>query len=214
MEIIYLGYSCFKIRGRNTSIIIDPYSSDASNFKLGKVTADIVLVTHNHEGHNNVAGVSENPFVVRGPGEYEIKGVRIFGLPTFHDKEEGKTKGKNTIYQVTIDGINILHCGDLGHILPEKIVEELDDINIIMVPIGGNSTITSKEALETVSDLEPSVVIPMHYATIGNGDKKSAEVDDFIKELGEEIKPVEKLVVSKDKLPENTQLVILEAKNG
>lgn len=220
MDITFLGYSCFKIRGKNTIIVIDPYSPEVSGLKLGKVSADIVLVTHNHPGHNNISAVSENPFVVTGPGEYEIKGTRVFGLPTFHDKENGSLKGKNTMYQITIDGINILHCGDLGHTLPENILGQLEDIQVLMVPIGGNSTITSKEALVVVIQVEPQIIIPMHYAKIGKSDKTEklersdiAEVDQFLKELGQDVKPVEKLTVTKDKLPEETQLVVLEAKN-
>ena len=115
VDIYYLGHSCFRIKGKKTTVVIDPFNPTAIGLKLPKdLMADIVLSTHNHDGHNNVSAVSGDPIVITGPGEYEVKGVTIFGMGTFHDEEKGKSRGRNTIYKFTVDGITFLHLGDLG----------------------------------------------------------------------------------------------------
>lgn len=214
MDLTWYGQACFKIKGKNAIVVCDPYDPAAVGLKLVKLTADIVTVSHQHPDHNYVAGVTKagesDPFVISGPGEYGTLGVSILGIPTYHDKQSGSQRGANTIYQIEIDGITILHCGDLGHKLTDGQLEELSDIDILLIPVGGVYTISYDDAAEVVSEIEPSMVIPMHYKV--DGLKYNLDpVDKFLKEMGaEKIAPVPKLTVPRDKLPEETEVVVLE----
>jgi len=215
MEIRWLGQSCFRIKGKYTTIITDPFSSD-TGYSLGKQKADIVTVSHQHGDHNNIAAIDGNPKPVTGPGEYEIIGsseidaVIILGIATFHDKENGAKLGKNTVFLMEIDELSVCHLGDLGHILTDEQVEELGDIDVLMIPVGGNTTIDAQAAAELVRKLEPKAVIPMHYKT----DAVTMEldpIDRFLKEIGVNgIDPQPKLLLSKSNLPQNTQASLLQ----
>lgn len=208
MEINWLGHSCFRIKGAHTTVITDPYSPN-SGYSLGKQTARIITVSHQHPEHSYVSGIAGEPRQVKGPGEYEIGGVMIIGMPTFHDGEKGKTKGKNTIYLIEIDDISVCHLGDLGHTLTAEQAEELGNIDVLLVPVGGVSTITASAAAEIVRQLEPKIVIPMHYKTLML--KRELEpVDKFLTEMGvKEVTPQPKLTVTRANLPITTQVVLL-----
>ena len=208
MEINWLGHSCFRIKGTRTTVITDPYSPN-SGYSLGKQTARIVTVSHQHPEHSYVSGIAGEPRQVKGPGEYEIGGVMIIGMPTFHDTEKGKTKGKNTLYLIEIDDIAVCHLGDLGHVLTAEQAEELGNIDVLLVPVGGVSTINASKAAEVVRQLEPKIVIPMHYKTLLL--KRELEpVDKFLTEMGvKEVSPQPKLTVTKANLPITTQVILL-----
>jgi L-ascorbate metabolism protein UlaG (beta-lactamase superfamily) len=208
MEITWLGHSCFRIRGSHTTIITDPYSPDLG-YSLGKPTAHIVTVSHQHPGHSYVSGIGGEPKLVTRPGEYEINGVLIIGMTTFHDTEGGKNRGKNTIYLIEIDEVSICHLGDLGHVLTTKQVEEIDNIDVLLIPVGGVSTIDAARAAEVVRQLDPKVVVPMHYKT--EALKRELDpVDKFLKEMGsKQIEPQPKLSVTKANLPLSTQVFLL-----
>ena len=208
MEINWLGHSCFRIKGSHTTVITDPYSPN-SGYSLGKQTARIVTISHQHPEHSFVSGIGGEPRQVKGPGEYEIGGVMIVGMPTFHDAEKGKTKGKNTIYLIEIDDITVCHLGDLGHVLTAEQAEELGNIDVLLVPVGGVSTINASKAAEVVRQLEPKIVMPMHYKTLML--KRELEpVDKFLTEMGvKEVTPQPKLSVTKANLPLTTQVVLL-----
>jgi len=203
-----LGHSCFRIKGSHTTVITDPYSPN-SGYSLGKQTARIVTISHQHPEHSFVSGIGGEPRQVKGPGEYEIGGVMIVGMPTFHDAEKGKTKGKNTIYLIEIDDITVCHLGDLGHVLTAEQAEELGNIDVLLVPVGGVSTINASKAAEVVRQLEPKIVMPMHYKTLML--KRELEpVDKFLTEMGvKEVTPQPKLSVTKANLPLTTQVVLL-----
>jgi L-ascorbate metabolism protein UlaG (beta-lactamase superfamily) len=205
MDITYLGRSSFRIRGKTATVVTDPFDP-AIGIKFPKhVEADVVTVSHEHKDHSAVELVEGSPFVVRGPGEYEIKGIGIVGRSVFHDEKKGEERGKNTIYRIEVDGVSIVHLGDLGHTLSSDEVEELDGVNVLMIPVGGMHTIDAVKAVQVINDIEPAVVIPMHYG--GN----LAPVSVFLKEMGKEsVVPQPKLVLSKDKLPAEMQVVILE----
>jgi L-ascorbate metabolism protein UlaG (beta-lactamase superfamily) len=209
MDISWLGHSCFKIKGRYANIITDPYSPDLG-YSLGKPTAHIVTVSHQHPGHSYVPGVGGEPKLVTGPGEYEINGVLSIGMDTFHDSEKGKKRGKNTTYLIEIDEISVCHLGDLGHVLTTAQVEEIDNIDVLLIPVGGVSTIDAPRAAEIVRQLEPKVVVPMHYKT--EALKRELEpVDRFLKEMGiNEIVSQPKLSFTKANLPANTQVFLLD----
>jgi L-ascorbate metabolism protein UlaG (beta-lactamase superfamily) len=209
MEINWLGHSCFRIKGSHATVITDPYSPELG-YSLGKPTADIVTVSHQHPGHSYVQGIGGEPKQVAGPGEYEISSVLIIGITTYHDKEGGKKKGKNTIYLIQIDEVAICHLGDLGHVLTNEQVEEMENVDILLLPAGGISTIDAPLAAEVVRQLEPKVVVPMHYKT--EALKRELDpVDRFLKEMGvKEIESQPKLSFSKANLPISTQVFLLD----
>jgi L-ascorbate metabolism protein UlaG (beta-lactamase superfamily) len=163
MDITYLGHSSFRIRGKNAVVVTDPYSPDVGLKFPRHIEADIVTVSHDHGDHNAVSQVEGSPYVVNGPGEYEIKGIGVVGISVFHDTEKGASRGRNTIYRIEVDGVSIVHLGDLGHALSSDEVDALDGVNVLLVPVGGLHTIDGKVASQIITDIEPSIVIPMHY---------------------------------------------------
>ena len=214
MDITYLGHASFRIRGKSTVVVTDPYSPDVGLKFPKHIEADIVTVSHDHGDHNCVSQVEGSPFVIKGPGEYEIKGVGVVGFSTFHDEQKGELRGRNTMYRIEIDGISIVHLGDLGHMLSNDDIEALDGVNVLLVPVGGLHTIDATRASQIVNEIEPSIVIPMHYGRPELNQKIFGQLlplATFLKEVGkEDLVPVPKLNISKDKLPAETQVVVLE----
>jgi L-ascorbate metabolism protein UlaG (beta-lactamase superfamily) len=209
MEITWLGHSCFRLRSRDATIITDPYEPKVG-YKMGRVTGDIVTVSHNHYDHNHIEVVQGEPVEVSGPGEYEIKGVNIMGIAAYHDQEQGKKRGRNTIYVIGMDGLSLCHLGDLGHTLTQAQVQDMGNVDILMIPVGGCFTIDAAQAAEVVSMLEPRIVLPMHYKTDAV-DMPIEPVSKFLHELGrEEIAPQPKLTVTASSLPADMQVVLLE----
>jgi len=215
MEIVYFGHSSFRIKGKNAAIITDPHDEKAGKFPKD-AEAGIVTVSHAHEDHNQTKKISGNPFIISGPGEYEIGGTSVVGIHTFHDEKEGSERGANTVYVIEVEGMRVAHLGDLGHKLTENQMEEIGSVDILMIPIGGVYTIDAKTASEVVKQLDPSIVIPMHYKQEGQDAAMFGQLgtlEDFLKELGKtEITPIPKLVMSTDKLPTELQVVVLEKK--
>jgi L-ascorbate metabolism protein UlaG (beta-lactamase superfamily) len=211
MEINWLGHSCFRLKGKDVTLITDPYDKSVG-YSLGRPQADIVTVSHEHFDHGNATAISGNPKIIKGPGEYEIKNVFIKGISTFHDMEEGKARGRNTVYAITIDEVVICHLGDLGHVLTQAQAEELDEIDVLLVPVGGTYTIDATQAAEVVSLLEPKIVIPMHFQTeVLTLGKRLDPVEKFLKEMGQPaVNPQPKLLVTRGALPEETQIVVLD----
>jgi L-ascorbate metabolism protein UlaG (beta-lactamase superfamily) len=214
MIITWLGQSCFKIQTANAVILIDPYESSIG-LKLPKVTPDLLLITHDHFDHGNIAGVSGTPYVVRGPGEYEVRGVFAQGVPAYHDNAEGKERGVITMYRIEADDLKLVHLGDLGQSkLTDEQFEQMNGADILFVPVGGTFTIDAKAAVEVITQLEPRIVIPMHYRIPGLDTKRVpiAGIEAFAKQMG--ISPSakeDKLKIAKKDLPqEETQVIILK----
>ena len=211
MEISWLGHSCFQLRGKNVTLITDPFSPQLGH-SLGKISAPIVTISHNHPGHNFAGGVDGDPRIVRGPGEYEISDVLITGVASYHDNKHGQELGRNTIYIIHIDDLIICHLGDLGHILQEEQLEEVAVADMLLVPIGGQHTINAAQAAEVISQVEPHIVIPMHYSP-PIGDVPNP-LDKFCREMGiEAINPQPKLSITRSALPAETQVVILSIRS-
>ena len=209
MDITWLGHSCFRIKGSHATIITDPYSPDLG-YSLGKPTAHIVTVSHQHQGHSYVQGISGAPKPITGPGEYEIKGVLVIGVATFHDAERGRKRGNNTVYLIEVDEVLVCHLGDLGHALTAEQVEEIDKVDVLLLPVGGVSTIDAPVAAKVVRQLEPKVVIPMHYKTeVLN--RELEPVERFLKEIGvTQLNPQPKLSLTRSSLPDSTQVFLLD----
>lgn len=211
MEIDWFGHACFRLRGRDGTVIVDPYGKDIG-LSFARPRGDIVTISHAHPGHSFAAGVKGDPKIIDGPGEYEIKNIFVTGVPTAHDKKGGKERGANTVYVFDIDGLTICHLGDLGHVPTQPQIEALGNVNILLVPVGGVSTIHGGEAAEIVSMLEPQIVIPMHFAHADLKFKLDSPLK-FFKEMGIKApNAVAALKVTKDNLPSETQVVVLEAR--
>ncbi len=216
MQIIWKGQSCFQIvinREKNNhsdiprsnnqvNLIIDPFD-ETTGPRVPKLEADILLITHDHHDHNNIKGVLGNYFLVTSPGEYEIKDTFIQGVSAFHDSVSGKEKGEVTIYIIEAEGLRICHLGDLGQKeLTEDQVEKIGNIDILIIPVGGVYTISSKEAAKIISQIEPKIVIPMHYQ-IPKLKMKLESLDKFLKTMGvKSPEMLNKLTVKKKDMPE------------
>ncbi len=215
MEIYPLGLSSFRIKGKTGTVVTDPFDPMMVGLKFPKIDgADILTVSHDHADHNHTDGVGGEPFVIKGPGEYEVKGITIVGIASYHDGSSGAERGKNTIYRMSVDNVNICHLGDLGHKLTDEQVDLIGDIDILFVPVGGFYTIDPKTAAAVVAQVEPYIVVPMHYKRAGMSEafNKLDGVEKFLSEMGaEQVAPTNKLTVSKEKLPENTTVVVLES---
>jgi len=208
MEITWLGHACFRLKGSQATVVTDPYPPDLG-YSLGKQTARVVTVSHQHPGHSYIAGIGGEPKVIKGPGEYEIGGILVIGLPTFHDGDGGKQRGKNIVYLIEVDEVAICHLGDLGHVLTTQQVEEIGNVDVLLVPVGGVSTINASMAAEVVRQLEPKIVVPMHYKT--EVLKRELEpVDRFLKEMGvKDVTSRPRLSVTKANLPVSTQVLLM-----
>lgn len=209
MEITWLGHSCFRIKGKEAIVITDP-CHPSLGYSLSRLQADIVTVSHFHPGHCYTEGIISSPREIRGPGEYEVKGVFITGIGTFHDAEQGKKRGKNTVYLLEIDNVILCHLGDLGHLPGPELTEEMGSIEVLLLPVGEISTFSVRTAAELVKRLSPKIVIPMHYK-IPRLVKELEPVDKFLKELGiKQIASHPKLSVSRSTLPTTTQVFVLD----
>lgn len=216
MDITFLGHSSFRLKGKTATVVTDPFDPEVVGLKFPKVAADIVTVSHQHEDHNQADLVKDVKRLVSGPGEYEIMGVSIIGIPTFHDEKKGAKRGKNTIYVYEMDGLRLVHLGDLGHKLHEKILEKIGDIDILMVPVGGGYTIGPTEAVEVARAIEPKIVIPMHYQMPGLNPATFAKLSStkpFLAEIGLLVEKIDKLSVKKENIGEESKVILLEKKN-
>lgn len=211
MQIFWLGHSCFKIQDKDNTIITDPYGP-GYGLKPPRLKAEIVTVSHDHGDHNYTDGIMGDPLIIKGPGEFEVKGIYIRGAKSWHDNQNGKERGDNIIYRLEVDGVSLAHLGDLGHGLDDQLIEFLEGTDVLLIPVGGVYTINAKQAVEIISQIEPRIVIPMHYhqSEFQTKDKLDG-LDKFCKEIGICNKDaVDKLKIIKKELPsEETQVVVM-----
>ena len=211
MEILWLGHSSFRIRGREATVVTDP-CPPASGYNIGKPSADIVTISHPHDNHFYLKAIAGSPRVIQGAGEYEVHGAFITGVATYHDAQKGAARGPNTAYVIEMEDIKVGHLGDLGHTPSAEQAEELTGIDILLIPVGGQTTIDGAKAAEIVSLLEARIVIPMHYATEAFQGKLDPP-DRFLKEMGAtRLEPQPKLTVTRGTVPTDTQVVLLDYK--
>lgn len=214
MDITYLGHSSFKLKTKLATLITDPFDSDFVGLKMGKDEADMVTVSHNHSDHNNIGSIENVRKIIDGPGEYEIAGISVIGIASFHDDKSGAERGKNTIYIFEAEGLRLAHLGDLGHELNEKQLEALGEIDILFIPVGGVYTIGGESALKVARQVEAKITIPMHFKVEGlKGDLNTiADTTSFVKEMGLPVVNTDKLTVKKEMLEDDEKIVLLEKK--
>jgi L-ascorbate metabolism protein UlaG (beta-lactamase superfamily) len=221
MEITYLGHACFKLKNKDgLTVIMDPFKTEDTGLPFVKDVADIVTISHNHDDHNNleaITGPVSRPatFVIDKEGEYEIGGVEITAAKTFHDKTEGADRGKNLIINLRMDGLNLLHLGDLGHKLTDGQIEKIGSVDVMMVSVGGVTSLENDEVMDLIKDIQPSYVIPMHYKV--EGMKEAWNIKHTLQEFLDKNKfvvagePVHKIKVDEGTLPDDTQILIMNA---
>jgi L-ascorbate metabolism protein UlaG (beta-lactamase superfamily) len=212
MDITYLGHSSFKIRGKKISVVTDPFDPEMVGLKYPRLKGDIVTVSHNHQDHNRSDLVKGVKKILDSPGEYEIMEVSVIGISTLHDSKKGSLRGKNIIFIIDIDGISLAHLGDLGHKPTESQLELLEDVDVLMVPVGGEYTIGPTLATEIVQDVGAKVILPMHYNFPGLNQKefsKLASIDLFLSEVGLPVEKLNKLSLKKETLGEDQMVVVL-----
>jgi len=205
MQIQYFGLSSFKISTKEATIITDPFHKD-SGLTPPRGNADILILAEKNKSlYSAVSGISGEHFDVTDPGEYDVKGVTITGIPL---KEEAKHVSVFLIESEDVRILNLTHISEFN--LKEDELEELGEIDILILPVGGNSVLSASAASKVVNEIEPKIVIPSHY--------KMKELildldsmEKFIKEMGGKKEEMEKLTVKKkDLLEEGTKVVVLE----
>ncbi len=215
MKIKWLGHAAFVLTASDgTKIITDPYIPGAYDGAVSydRITerADAVTVSHDHADHNGATLLPGRPEILKGSGDFMVKGIRIQAVETFHDSKEGTERGKNSLFLFEIDGLRLVHCGDLGHIPDAETLKKLDRVDIILIPVGGLFTIDAREAMELVELLKPKLVIPMHFKTHKLG-FQIAGVDEFAR-LAPKVKRINKpeIEITVETLPAETETWILE----
>jgi L-ascorbate metabolism protein UlaG (beta-lactamase superfamily) len=203
MDITYLGAGCVKLAGKNLTVVCDPYDESAG---LGKFSTKAEVVTlSTDEGFGSIP----DAMVLDRPGEYEIKGSSISGVPARLHIDEAGNRG--SVYSITIDGVNVVVTGNIAGKLDEDQIENLGQVDVLVVPVGGKGlTLDAEGAASVVTQLEPSYVVPVHY---DDGKTKypmpQDGVDLFLKEMGSRPEPESKLRINQKEAPAETQVVLL-----
>ncbi len=214
MIIRWFGQACVQVKGQDKILVIDPFKN--IGLRVPQFRADVVLITHDHYDHNNLNAVKpregkKEVKVFKGAGEFEAEGILVRGIPAWHDDEAGKKRGKVFMYLIRFEGINLAHLGDIGQKkLFEEQLEALNNVDILFIPVGGVYTISAEEAFEITNQIDPKIVVPIHYKVKGlNLDLEG--VEKFLELEGKSPKPLPELRIQKDNLPkEERQLILLE----
>lgn len=208
MTISWFGHSCFRLEMKESSILIDPFSKEIG-LRPPKIKDNVVLLTHAHYDHADTKDAPIETKIINSPGEYEVKGSYVLGIKSFHDNSSGSERGLNTIYVVQAEDIKICHMGDFGQEkLEEHQLEEIGDVDVLMIPVGGTYTIDGKQASEIVSQIEPKIVIPMHYKVPGLNLDISGP-DKFLKEIGIKPEKADKFKITKKLLPQEEMKLVM-----
>jgi L-ascorbate metabolism protein UlaG (beta-lactamase superfamily) len=219
VELTWLGHACFRIRGRDVTILTDPYEGADWGYPPLTTSADVVTVSNSHPHHaglSGITGVSRQPRVLRGPGEYELGGALIWGVRTTH-KSNGAEALKNTVFIIQLEELTVCHLGDLASApLTTEELTRIKDSDVLLVPVGGYCTINAAQAAEVVSQVEPKLIVPMHYATDETrGHVPLEEIQKFCRELGAtEVAPRARLNVTAASLPSEPTVVIMEPRRS
>ena len=201
MNITWYGQACFRFESKEVRVLIDPFDKKIG-LKAPRINDQIVLVTHEHDDHNAIGETESTTFVVRGPGEYEKSGVQIVGIGAYHDNTSGSERGLNTIYVMKMEDITMCHLGDLGQseLTPEQ-VELIGNVDILFIPVGGVYTIDGKTAAAVVKQIEPKIIIPMHYKVPGLT-VTLENASTFLKEIAITPEEVDVLKIASKNLPQ------------
>ena len=213
VDITWLGHACIRLRARQTAVVMDPCDK-ASGFDMGRPTADVVTVSNPDPHHSNVRGVRGQPLTFDGPGEYGIKGVQITGIATYLEPPAADAPAeRNTAFLVEAEELQLAHLGGLRAPLTAEQSEQLSNIDILVLPVGGDGAFDAAEAARTVRALEPTIVIPVHYPVQGRGSDEDGPLRQFITSVGVEPEPpVQRASIQRRGLGETLRVVLLEAR--
>ncbi len=209
MEIMWYGHSCFRITERGyATVVTDPFGEHLG-YEVPRLKTDIATISHHAPGHDALDSLREYKYVIDGPGEYEIGGVFVIGVAAYNpDTPDPRL---NVVYVFDFNSITVAHLGDLDHVPPQALIDQLGHVDVALVPVGGGSSLNSGQAAEIVSLLEPAIVIPMHYQTPHLTGVQLDSVDRFLKEMGvNSIEPLPFLRLSQGGLPDQTQVIVLD----
>ena len=215
MIIHWHGQSFFTINTKNKTgekivLAIDPFAQ-SSGLRPPKKKADILLISHSHKDHSNKQIITGNPFVIQSPGEYEKEDIFIYGIQAFHDQKQGKERGQVVVYKILAEGMHLCHLGDFGQKeLSADQIEKIGEVDVLMIPVGSEKSLNAKGAARVIAQIEPRLVVPMHYKIKGSpGDLEG--VDKFLKAMGaEKTKPEPQLKIRRNDPPgEETRIVVL-----
>lgn len=210
MKIKWWGHASFLITdNRGVKIITDPYG-DELPYKRIADEADIVTISHDHYDHNKAEVVKGNPEIIKTTGTFTVKDIQIKGIPTKHDKNEGRDRGDNIIFLIETSDNKIAHLGDLGHIPEKEVLEQLRNVDILIIPIGGTYTINAEEAFQLCQEIKPGLIVPMHYKT-DILDFTITGLDDFTENFSEElIYKVDSAEVEIESIPAGKEVLVLD----
>ncbi len=213
MDITWYGHSCFRLTERGqVSVVADPYA-DTIGLPPLKLKAEVVTISHDEAGHNNLDAVKGDPHVLVGPGEYEIGGMFVTGVAMHYVGDEGNTRW-NVAYLYQYDSLTVLHLGDLSHVPDQSTVEALGEVNVLLVPVGGGNALRASDAADVIAMIEPQFIVPMHYSLPGLF-LELDPVDKFLKAMGvSKTQEEDMLKVSAGALPEQPQVVLLRPRTG
>jgi L-ascorbate metabolism protein UlaG (beta-lactamase superfamily) len=203
MNITWYGHRCVRIEAKEGTVLVDPFDPKAVGLRGPSVNDDIVLVSEPDPGKAVLERISDSSFVVRGPGEYERKGIAVRGIQGFADSQQGKELGLATIYCIVAEDISICHLGALGQAaLTDEQIEAIGDPDVLIIPVGGQSALDAKVAAEMCNAIEPKIIVPVQFTS----------PDKFVKEVGLTPAKSATLRINKKLLPvDQTQLCILES---
>lgn len=213
MTIQHFGVSCFKISTKigdeEVSIVTDPYSEKVGKLPRNLAASIITVSRRGHDHHNEVGAVADGAFVIEHPGEYEVKGIPIYGMPALHEKKEGRDYHRNVMVQFLVDGVRVVHLGGLKDDLTDEQLAQIGEVDVLMIPVGGGDVLTAAAAADLVSRIEPRIVIPMHYKVKGL-ELAAGGLEPFLKEVGAKVEETDKLKLSKKDLPQDeTKIVVV-----
>ena len=216
MQITYLGHATFLINGDGTKVLIDPYDEKVG-YPIPSVEADAVLVSHDHGDHTNVAMAKGKPQVVRGLADgnwrtiakQPVGKITVSSVPTYHDDTQGSQRGRNTVFILEAEGIRVVHLGDLGHLLDPSQTKSIGHPDVVMIPVGGHYTIDAAQAKQVLDQLQPKVVIPMHYKTEVNAGWPIGPIDNFTGVAGQTKKVGHTVTVDRGKLPTSREVWVM-----
>jgi L-ascorbate metabolism protein UlaG (beta-lactamase superfamily) len=210
LDITWYGLSCFRLAERgNITIVTDPFS-ERVGLPMPKFKGDLVTVSHDSPGHNAVDTVRGQQYVLAGAGEYEIGGVFITGIPLHYIDEATGVSRRNVAYLIKYpNDITVLHLGDLNHVPDQSTIEDFGEVHVALVPVGGGNTLTAAQAADVIALIEPSYIVPMHYAIDGLTIELDP-VDKFLKAMGvSRVHEEDVLRVQAGQMPEQSEVVIL-----
>jgi len=206
LQIRWHGHSCFEITN-DVTIVTDPHDGRSIGIPAPTVTADIILVSHNHYDHNSVKTVEKDTSkVVTDERKRTIGPIQIMGVPAYHDTAHGQRRGTMTLFKFICDDVTFCHLGDLGHELDEKTIQQIGKIDILFIPVGGNYTIDADQAWRVMEALKPKITIPMHYRIEGLS-IPVAGVEPFLEKNTYKILKVgNEIDIEKDDLPKEPEI--------